>query len=113
MPSRPTESIRRAARWFLPAAALALAPKCLLCAFAYAGLGAAIGLGGPEICGAPAGTPASWVSSLAWLGVTGGIGTFGFLASRRRVRPAPIQPQLNPRLQKTIRLPEPQIQRES
>jgi hypothetical protein len=31
---------------------LALAPKCLWCAAAYAGFGAALGLGGPEICGA-------------------------------------------------------------
>ena len=32
-------------------ALLALAPKCLLCVAAYAGLGAALGLGGPELCG--------------------------------------------------------------
>jgi hypothetical protein len=36
----------------IPAALLTLAPKCVLCVLAYAGLAAALGLGGPEICGA-------------------------------------------------------------
>jgi hypothetical protein len=49
----------------MPAAALALMPKCLLCVLAYAGLGAALGLNGPEICGALPGSPGSWMSSLA------------------------------------------------
>ena len=89
MPSRRTEFSRRATRWLLPAAVLALAPKCLLCVLAYAGLGAALGLGGPEICGASAGLPASWASSLAWLGVAGGLGTFGFLATCRDTRCTP------------------------
>jgi len=89
MPSRRAEFPRRAIRWLLPAALLALTPKCLLCVLAYFSLGAALGLGGPEICGASAGSPASWASSLAWLGVAGGLGTFGFLASCRRVRSAP------------------------
>jgi hypothetical protein len=81
---------RRAVRWLLPATLLALTPKCLLCVLAYAGLGAALGLGSPEICGASIESPASWASSLAWLGVAGGLGTFGFLAScRRRGRSAP------------------------
>jgi hypothetical protein len=31
----------------------ALVPKCLVCAAAYTGLGAALGFGGPELCGAP------------------------------------------------------------
>src|ERR1700677_1351599 len=85
MPSRLTEHLRRATRWLLPAAALALAPKCLLCVLAYAGLGGALGLGGPELCG----PPASQAPSLAWLGVAGGIGMFGFLAGCRRGRSAP------------------------
>ncbi len=89
MSSQRTEFSRRAVRWLLPVALFALTPKCLLCVLAYAGLGAALGLGGSEICGASAGLPASWVSSLAWLGVVGGLGTFGFLASRRRVRSIP------------------------
>lgn len=38
-------------RWLLPAACL-VAPKCALCLLAYAGLGTAFGLGGPELCGA-------------------------------------------------------------
>jgi len=82
------EFYRRAIRWLWPAAMLALTPKCLLCVLAYAGLGAALGLGGPEICGAPAGSPGSWVSLLAWFGGAGGLGAFGFLASCRRMRSA-------------------------
>ena len=88
MPSPRIEFSRRAVRWFLPTALLALTPKCLLCVLAYAGLGAALGRSGPEICGASTGSPASW-ASLAWLGIAGGLGTFGFLASCRRVRSAP------------------------
>jgi hypothetical protein len=84
MPSRHTEFSGRAVRWFLPAALLAFAPKCLLCLAAYAGVGAALGLGGPEICGARA--PATWALSLTWLGFAGGLGTLGFLASCRRIR---------------------------
>src|SRR5688572_12040605 len=77
MPSRRAEFSRRAVRWLGPAALLALAPKCVLCVLAYAGLGAALGLGGPEICGATAGAPATWATSLAWLGVASGLGAFG------------------------------------
>jgi hypothetical protein len=79
---------RRAVGWFLPTALFALMPKCLLCMVAYAGLGAALGLGGPEICGASAGSPGSWASSLAWLGAAGGLGMIGFLVSCRRGRAA-------------------------
>ena len=65
-------------RWLVSGAALALAPKCLLCLAAYAGIGAALGLGGPEICGA-SGRPLSlgtmWLVLLA-------IGAIG-LAARR------------------------------
>lgn len=88
MPPR-TEFFRNALRWLWPAALLALAPKCMLCVLAYTGLGAALGLGGSEICSAtPA--PTSWVTSLAWLGVVaGGLGTFGLLASCQRGRTAP------------------------
>lgn len=52
----------RAARWLAPAAALALAPKCLLCLAAYLGLGAALGIAGPEFCGAASSSAASWVA---------------------------------------------------
>ena len=91
MPSSRAESspVSRVVRWLLPTALLALTPKCLLCMAAYAGLGTALGLGGPEICGAPAGSPGSWASSPAWLGVAIGLGTFGFLASGRLRRSAP------------------------
>ncbi len=78
----------RVVRWLLPTALLALTPKCLLCVLAYAGVGAAIGVGGPEICGASAGLSSSWTASLAWLGVAGGLGAWGFFASCRRVRSA-------------------------
>jgi hypothetical protein len=73
----------------LPAAALALTPKCLLCVLAYAGLGASLGIGGPEICGAASGSHAFWASSHTWLGFAGGLGTLGFLASCRQVRSVP------------------------
>ena len=53
---RRIEFFHRAARWLLPAALIALTPKCVLCVLAYAGLGAAFGLGGPEICGTTAGS---------------------------------------------------------
>ena len=60
MPSQRTEFFRRAVRWLWPAALLALMPKCLLCLAAYAGIGAALGFGGPEICGASSGMIGPW-----------------------------------------------------
>ncbi len=89
MPSRRTESSRRVVRWLGPAALLALTPKCLLCGLAYAGFGAALGLGVPELCGGSPGARASWVSSLPWLGGFSGLTTLGFLATCRRARSAP------------------------
>lgn len=88
MHSRRIEFSRagRAVRWLLPTALFALTPKCLLCVAAYAGLGAALGLGGPEICGASAGSRDSWASSLAWLGVAVGLGAIGFLVGHRSRR---------------------------
>lgn len=63
-------------------ALLVLVPKCLLCAAAYAGLGAALGLGGPEICGASAGVAPD---HLAWLAVPGVTScTVLWFAARRR-----------------------------
>lgn len=64
MPLPRPSSLRRAVRWLVPAAALALAPKCLLCVLVYAGLASTLGLGGRELCGAPAG-PAPLASDLA------------------------------------------------
>ena len=84
MPSPRTDRSRRAGHWLWPAALLALAPKCLLCVLAYVGLGSALRLGGPEICGASAGSPITWASALAWLGAAGGLGALGLLARRRR-----------------------------
>jgi len=75
MPPQRTEYPRRAVRWLWPTALLALAPKCLLCVLAYAGLGAALGLGGPEICGATTpGASVAWTSSLAWLAAVCALG---------------------------------------
>jgi len=70
---------------------LAITPKCLMCVLAYVGLGAALGFGGPEICGASGGTQAPWASSLALLGAVCGSGAFGILAGWRRVRSAPAE----------------------
>lgn len=78
----------RAVRWLLPAALLALVPKCLLCLLAYAGLGTALGFGGPEMCGASSGSPASWASSLAWCG--GALGVIALFAAARCRRSAPL-----------------------
>ena len=66
----------------MPAALLALMPKCLLCLTAYAGLGAALGLGGPEICGAPSGlTMSPW--ALAFGLSAAALCIIGFLVRHR------------------------------
>jgi hypothetical protein len=57
---------------------VALAPKCLLCVAAYAGLGAALGLGSREMCGPPAGSTGAWASPLGLLGAA--LIVFGALA---------------------------------
>jgi len=85
MRSRNTEPLRsvsqrRVLRWLWPATLLALAPKCALCVLAYVGLGAAFGLGGPEVCGGAADSLAPWTSVLAWLGAGGGLVILGLLA---------------------------------
>ena len=72
---------RRLARtcgWVVPAALFALAPKCALCVLAYAGVGAALGLGGQEFCGAPA-KPWAWLLPV----VGAALGAIGFLAWNR------------------------------
>jgi hypothetical protein len=78
---RSPESLRQrlagARGWLVPAALLALAPKCVLCLLAYAGLGAALGLGGPELCGASGDATISSV----WLPALGAAaGIAGYLA---------------------------------
>jgi hypothetical protein len=55
--------VKRARRWLLPAALLALVPKCVLCLLAYTGLGIALGLGGPELCGGTADSAQSKVEA--------------------------------------------------
>lgn len=72
---------RHRCRWLATGALLALAPKCLLCVLAYAGIGTALGLGGPEICGAPAATPHAWTFSLALPGIA--LGAAGFIGARK------------------------------
>lgn len=90
MSSPRTKSALRAVRWLAPAAALAVTPKCLLCVLAYAGLGAALGLRGPEICGAPSGSVSLWMSLLTWFGATlGGIAAIASIAKYSVRRPLP------------------------
>ncbi len=84
MPSLRSDFSRHAARWLVPAALLALAPKCVLCVAAYAGFGAVLGLGSPEFCGVDPGSEAAWVSSLAWIGFASGLGALGAFGSCRR-----------------------------
>ena len=52
MPSRPANALRRPWRGLAALTVLALTPKCVVCLAAYLGLVTALGLGGPEICGA-------------------------------------------------------------
>jgi hypothetical protein len=87
MPSpRKPDPVRRALRWLWPTALLAVAPKCLLCLLAYAGLGAALGLGNRELCGAPTDSPLSWPTALAWLGAAGALGSAIVLIRHRPAR---------------------------
>ena len=67
-------------RWLLPAAGLAIVPKCILCLLAYAGFGAFLGLGGPELCGAAPRSP-------LLPAVLGAIGAASFLLNRIVRRP--------------------------
>lgn len=83
MPPPRTEFSRRALRWLVPAAGLALVPKCVVCFVSYASLGAAMGIGGLELCGATAGSAGTWASALAWLGGAGGMGAIGLWAFSR------------------------------
>ena len=60
-----SERARRWRGWMIPAAFLALTPKCVLCLLAYAGLGTALGFGGPELCGATGNAPEH--QTVTWL----------------------------------------------
>ena len=86
MPSLPGERVRRLRGWLIPAALLALTPKCVLCLLAYAGAGTALGLGGPEICGAT-GPEHPWAMTLPllWATMTAALA----LARQNRVRKSP------------------------
>ena len=77
---RPRLEILRG--WLGPAALVPVAPKCILCVIAYAGLGTALGLGGPELCGAPDGSPAFPL-------LLGLAGAAGFLLRRMINRSSP------------------------
>jgi hypothetical protein len=82
-PFRPALDRLRGWSWPASGAALALAPKCLLCLAAYAGLGTAVGFGGPELCGAANPASATWLHWLPpVLGI--GLGLGRLLALRRR-----------------------------
>jgi hypothetical protein len=87
MKHRPAraEYWRRQRRCLLPAAGLALAPKCLLCVPGYTGLGTVLGLGGPKLCGAPGVTP-PWVTGLGLPGLLVGL---TWLLARRTARTSP------------------------
>jgi len=74
--------------WLACGAIFAIAPKCLLCVLAYAGAGAALGIGGPEICGAANGEPRFWVFALIACGAMAGF--FAFQTCRRR-RPSKLE----------------------
>lgn len=98
--------LKRAGRWLGPAALLAAVPKCALCLLAYAGLGTALGLGGPELCGAAAGT--NWPALLLGLGALGAGGAVFFKAFSQNRPPAPasyMQPCPRPRPTLPPRLP--------
>jgi hypothetical protein len=77
---RPQRGTARVRHWLVPAVLLALAPKCLLCIAGYVAAGAALRLGGAELCGAPAGAGSHWTSWLPALGLL--LGAAGYLAQR-------------------------------
>ena len=68
---------RRPVRALVSVGLLALTPKCGVCLLAYAGLGALIGLRGPEICGAAGPPRVSGIWPLTLLPVA--LGIFGWL----------------------------------
>ena len=81
--SRSSEILRR---WLLPAVLLAAAPKCVLCLLAYAGVGAALGLGGSEMCGAT-----DSVALPAGLTLTGVLAAAAYIVCRFSRRPVAIR----------------------
>lgn len=89
MPQSRAESSQGWIRWLPAAAMLALAPKCVLCVAAYAGIGAFLGMriGGPEICGASAAPP---VGAIAWLAGAAVCFAVARRASPMCLRPVPV-----------------------
>jgi hypothetical protein len=79
--SQPSERARDLRGWLVPAALLALIPKCALCLLAYAGLGTLFGIGRQELCGETKRTPAYWL--IGMIGVIAVLGAGHFL---RRLR---------------------------
>jgi len=69
----------------IPAALIALTPKCALCLLAYAGLGTVLGIGGPELCGSSTSATDSLVLATGLIGAVFGTTFLGrFLRLRRR-----------------------------
>ncbi len=87
---------RHIVRWYWPAAMFAFAPKCALCLLAYAGIGAAFGLGGPEICGSATGSSSGLMSFLPWLGLVSGIVAFCYVAGHCRQSPTTLSLAASP-----------------
>jgi hypothetical protein len=81
-----TDFLQRPLQTLLPAALLILAPKCVVCVLAYAGIGTFFGIRRLEICGPSVGSSGPWVSLLALLGVA--LGIPGLFANRRCRRKA-------------------------
>jgi hypothetical protein len=80
MVSRVTAFLRQPFRPLAAVGVLALAPKCVLCLAAYAGLGALLGIRSREICGA-AGPGFPWREALA--GAALAVGVLGSVVKRR------------------------------
>ncbi|MBL9203843.1 MAG: hypothetical protein JNN01_02060 [Opitutaceae bacterium] len=72
----------KALRWSAVLATVALAPKCLLCLAAYAGLGISLGLNlaSIEVCGAP---PTAPNTAILWLLPTLGTLSLGIVLGFR------------------------------
>ncbi len=69
---RPARRTARARAWWVPIVLLTFAPKCVMCVLGYAGLGVALGLTGPELCGAPGSSSGPWLTWVSALGLATG-----------------------------------------
>lgn len=88
MRARLFEFFRHPRRGVAALVLLAVAPKCVVCVAAYVGVGAVLGLGGPEWCGGTGDSffTSAGTSALAWCGVAGGLGAAGWWVVGRRAR---------------------------